>query len=309
MMNDEFGDTHPSDVPPDVEFPNDDDQLRYAPVPELATGDDADPVEVFATAGTDKADDAPTGDEWGQPAAVALPDMDDMDIEGALAAVASLSDVLAEQEAAEQARLAQAEASARATAERQARLESPELFFPMPPATTLQRGNFASVVPALLLILMGVWLTFTLTTSQTPLDSGLVAAVAAGALAVILFVQWLSSGRWARGALLFALLLLLAGITLIYLLQPTAPGLLRGWPLMVVAAGAAFLLSGLLAQPVDRRVVFPALALVFAGLVALAVTMEAISSTLLLTAASAWPVVLVVVVAIWLLPALFRQRQ
>jgi hypothetical protein len=109
--------------------------------------------------------------------------------------------------------------------------------------------------------------------------------------------------------LFFALLLLLSGITLIYLTQPSTLGLFRGWPLLLVALGVAFLLSGLMALPVDRRVLLPALAFMVAGFTALALTTGLVSSTLITLAASVWPVVVVVLAALWLLPMVFRQRR
>jgi hypothetical protein len=291
----------PPEVPPDVAFPEDIDDA-----PAATGGDDADPVEVVASAGSDRADDTPTLE---QPVEVAvIPPVDGLDIEGALAAVASLSDILAEQEAAEQARLARAEAEAIAAAERQTRLEHPELFFPMPPPATLHRGHIASVVPALLLILTGGWLTITLTIAS-PINPFLVAVVAIAGIAVTLFVHWLSSGRWARGALFFALLLLLMGVAIVYLVQPSAPGLVQGWPLLLLAVGGAFLLAGLIGQPVERRVLLPALAFAVAGLSALTVTTGALSSTLAVAAASWWLLVALVVLVIWLLPVVFRQRR
>jgi hypothetical protein len=306
MMNNEtersFEEIEP-DVPPDVAYS--DDEIPYAP-PEINAGD-SDPVEVVASAGSDRTDEAVSPDVQADMVAT-IPAVDDFDIEGALAAVSSLSDMLAEEEAAEQTRLAQAEAQARIAAEQQARLEHPELFFPMPLPQKLYRGHIASVVPALLLILTGAWLTFTLTTS-TPPAPALIAVVAAGSIAVSLLVWWLASGRWARGALFFALLLLLTGLTMVYLMQPSAPGLVQGWPLLLVAAGVAVLLAGLMGQPVERRMLLPALAFVVAGFVALAWATGAISSTLMSAAASFWPVIALLIATIWLLPVVFRQRR
>ncbi len=307
MMNDEtersFEEAQP-DVPPDVAY-SEAIESDYAPREMISV--DADPVEMVASAGSDRTDDSLRVDDE-QTDMLAIPAVDDFDIEGALAAVSSLSDMLAEEEAAEQARLAQAEAQARASAERQSRLEHPELFFPMPPPATLYRGHVASVVPALLLILTGTWLTFTLTTS-TPPSPALIAVVAAGGIAVTLLVRWLSSGRWARGALFFALLPLLSGLTVVYLLQPSTPGLVRGWPLLLVAIGAAFLLAGLMGHPIDRRMLFPALAFAVAGFAALALTIGTISIEQASTAASFWPIVTLIIAAIWLLPVVFRQRR
>jgi hypothetical protein len=302
MLNDET-ERSLEESQPDVAFSGD-AESDYAPQEIFSV--DADPVEVVASAGSDRADDSVSVYE--QTDALAIPAVDDLDVEGALAAVSSLSDMLAEEEAAEQARLAQAEARARATAERQSRLEHPELFFPMPPPATLYRGHIASIVPALLLILTGAWLTITLTTS-TPPAPALIVVVAAGGVAVTLLVRWLSSGRWARGTLFFALLPLLAGLTIVYLIQPSTPGLAQGWPVLLVVVGVAFLLAGLMGQPVDRRMLLPALAFAIAGFAALALTTGVISRALVSTAALWWPVIALVILVIWLLPVVFRQRR
>jgi hypothetical protein len=308
MIHDENDHSLDPEFPPEEEFPNAAD-LRYAP-PSDSAPDEADPVETVAIFGTDMGDDLSEPPPTIEAASdVTVPPVDDLDVEGALAAVASLSDMLAEQEAVEQARIAQAEAEVKEAADRQARLEHPERFFPMPPPMTLHRGQLPSVVPALLLIGIGAWLTFAITTSPTPPDAGLIAAVAASGIALTLVVRWLSSWRWARGTLFFALLLLLAGITTVYLLQPASLGLMRGWPLLLIAVGAAFLLAGFLAQPVDRRLLLPAILFFAAGLAATAVTIGLIDSTILALAGSLWPVVALLVAVIFLLPMVFRQRR
>jgi hypothetical protein len=309
MMNDENDHSLDPEFPPEEEFP-DAAELRYAP-PSDIPADEADPVETVAIFGTDRGDDLPEA----VPVSEQAPDVpmpapvDDLDIEGALAAVASLSDMLAEQEAAEQARIAQAEAEAKEAADRQTRLEHPELFFPMPPPMTLHRGQLVSVVPALLLIAVGAWLTFAITTSPTPPDTGLIAAVAAGGIAVTLLVRWLSSGRWARGTLFFALLLLLFGVTTAYLLQPASLGLMRGWPLLLLAVGATFLLTGFIAQPIDRRLLLPAILFFIAGLAAMTVTMGLLDGSILAVVGTLWPIVVLLVAVIFLLPMVFRQRR
>jgi len=230
-----------------------------------------------------------------------------LDIDAALAAVATLDDLLAEQEAAEQSRIAKEQADAEAKAERQARLKNPERFFPMPPLLTLQRGRIDSVVPALALILIGIWLTITVTTSGTTPNPTLVLGAVLAGVTITLLARWLSSGRWARGSLFFALVVILVG--------GVGAGLLvtqlfaTGWPLLVVALGAAFILSSFLAQPTDRRLAAPGLVLGFAGIVGLTVTNGVLPSTVLTTAASLWPVVAVVVAAILLLPLIFRRRN
>ncbi len=234
---------------------------------------------------------------------------DGLDIEAALAAVSSLSDMVAEQEAAEQARIAKEEVEAQLRAERQARLDHPERFFPVPPMTTLHRGQLASLVPAVFLILVGVWLTFSLTTTKTLPDTGLLVLVIAGGFTLTFLFRWLSSGRWARGSLFFALALLLCGIVAAFLLQSTTPGIAGGWPLLIVALGTAIILTALFSQPVERRLILPGILLIAAGIAGLVISLNLLSGDFVATAASLWPVAIVIMAVIWLLPVIFRQRQ
>jgi hypothetical protein len=231
-----------------------------------------------------------------------------LDIEAALAAVSNISDMVAEREAAEQARLAAEAAREQLAAERQARLEHPERFFPVPPMLTLQRGQLTSVVLALALMGLGAWLTFTLTTTQTLPEPPLLVGALGGALLLVLLAHWLSTGRWARGTLFFALLAAFAALTVLLLSQPGAPGLLAGWPLVLLAPGLAFPLVGFLSRPRERRFILPGIALIVAGLVGFAVTNGLIAGAVLQQAATLWPAALVIVVILWLLPAVFRQR-
>jgi hypothetical protein len=291
MINDERDLTPESGNEPD-------DELRYAPPAPVNEAPEA--VEA------DEPDDE-------QPAAEISPDSnmsvtDDMDIEAALAAVSTLSDMLAEQEAAEQARIAQIEAEAQAAAERQARLEHPEQFFPVPPMLVLHRGQMASVIPALVLIGVGAWLTFTLTTAKTAPDPTLTFGVAIGGIALVLLARWLTSGRWTRGALFGGLALLLGGGALIYLLQPVSPGLIQGWPLLLVGVGLAAVLTGLIAIPRDTRLMLPGLALIVGGIAGLVVSLGVLGDDLLNTAASLWPAALVIILLVGALPLIFRRR-
>jgi hypothetical protein len=230
-----------------------------------------------------------------------------LDIDAALAAVATLDDLLAEQEATEQNRIAQEHAEAEARAERQARLKNPERFFPMPPMLTLQRGRIDSVVPALALILIGIWLTFTATTSGTTPSPALVLGTALAGLTLTLLVRWFSSGRWARGSLFFALVVvLLGGVSVVLIVGQIFA---TGWPLLIVAFGAAFIVSSFLAQPADRQLAMPGIVIGFGGIIGLAVTNGVVPSNILTTAASLWPVAAVVMAAILLLPLIFRRRN
>jgi hypothetical protein len=276
-----------------------DDDLRFAP-PAEEKHPDAEPVEKVE----------PEAPVEIQPQAALVSDLsmdDSLDIDAALAAVATLDDLLAEQEAAEQSRIAQEQAEAEAKAERQARLKNPERFFPMPSLLILQRGRIDSVIPALVLILIGIWLTVSTTTSGAAPNPAFVMVAALVGLTLTLLARWLSSGRWSRGSLFFALVVLLvggvgAGLLVTHMVS-------SGWPLLVVALGIAFILSSLLGQPAARGLGMSGVLIGFAGIVALAVTNGIIPSNILTTAASLWPAVAVIVAAIFLLPLLFRRRN
>ncbi|GIL11800.1 MAG: hypothetical protein BroJett038_05200 [Chloroflexota bacterium] len=277
-MTDEKRDFSPETEPLDA--PDETDDARFAPPDETAA-----PAES-------EAETAPAPAEG-------------LDIEAALAAVSTLSDMLAEQEAAEQARIAQAEAEAMAAEERRLRLEHPERFFPVPPPVVLRRGQVASVLPALVLIALGAWLTFAYTTG-TPPDGGLVALALGGGLVIILIGRWLSSGRWARGSLFLALALIGVGGALALLAVPGSPGAARGWPLMLIGLGAAFFLAAALAAPPDRRLILPGVLLAVSGLAALVVTFGLLPGSLLDMAAGLWPAAVVALLVVWLLPVIRR---
>jgi hypothetical protein len=298
MTNDERDLTPDNEDAPESSHP--DDEIRYAPPQE---SQDILP-EV------DAADDEEDADEYVAEKVVSIdvPVTDGMDIEAALAAVSSLSDMLAEQEATEQARIAQIEAEAQAAAERQARMEHPEQFFPVPPMSMLQRGQMASVIPALFLILVGTWLTFTLTATKTAPDMSLTTGVILSGIGLVLLIRWLNSGRWARGTLFGGLLLLSSAAVLVFLLQPFSPGIERGWPLLLCCVGIATALTGLLAFPQDGRQIFPGIVLFIAGVTGSVVSIGALGSDFVNLAASLWPVAAVIVALILLLPLIFRQR-
>ncbi|MCB9450845.1 MAG: hypothetical protein H6672_05365 [Anaerolineaceae bacterium] len=299
-MNDEHDLTpEPQD---EADIPAED--LRFAPPgaaedsesPELLEGDES-PVESTL--------DETTDDDMPEPA----PADDPLDIAAALAAVSNLTDYVAEQEAAEQQRVAQAEAEVRAAEEAQARLDYPERFFPVPPQVTIQRGQMASVIPALVLIALGGWLTFTLTTSQSAPDSGLLLALGVGGAALVLLAYWLTaSGGWARGMLFFGLSVLLVGGVGFFLLQSASPGLMTGWPLLVAAWGLAYLLTSLLGRPAERSLLLPGLLLVVGSAIGYLVMAGILSGGLVSAIGTLWPVILGIVAVLLLLPLVARRR-
>lgn len=205
-------------------------------------------------------------------------------------AVATVSDIDAQQEA-----------------EREFVLPPFEPALPMPPMTKLRRGHLGSLIPALVLIAIGAWLTLT-TTAGTPPDPMLVAGAAVGGLVLTLLAQWIATGRWGVGYLFFALLIMMVAGVLFFSIQPGGISLVRGWPLLIIGLGVVIILSGLLGRPVSRRLLLPGLLLVIAGLLGMIVTLNVLPQAVLTNAAQWAPAVGVVVVVIWLLPLLFRRR-
>ncbi len=211
--------------------------------------------------------------------------------------MASLSEMMPEGEA---------EAEARADARESAPTFVPEMH--MPPLMTLRRGQIGSVVPALLLIGLGAWLTLT-TTNGSPPDPGLVAVLVVGGIVVSLLAEWLSSGRWSRGVLFFALAVLLVAGVVAFSVQPNGIDLGRGYPLLLVALGLALVLAGFLARPLNPRLIAPGALVVLAGVVGLTVTLGLLPADWLSTASLIAPVVLVIVLVLWLLPLIFRHSR
>ncbi len=100
----------------------------------------------------------------------------------------------------------------RAAFDPQAVILSEEL--PQPPLATLERGTTPSVVPALLMIAVGVFLTFYLASGNPmPAPQHLIGG------GLILFgissvTWWLGTNRWARGSLLVGLACIAGGVAL-----------------------------------------------------------------------------------------------
>ncbi len=270
----------PQDAAPDA--PLADEVLPMADVTPLA-----DEAEEFESAPVyaNTPPEPPPSDDWTL-----------SDIDAALAAVATLSEIMPQREA---------EAEARADARQSAPTFVPAMR--LPPLTTLKRGHLGSIVPALLLIGLGAWLTLT-TTGGAPPDPQLVAVLVVGGIVVSLLAQWLGSGRWTRGVLFFALVIVFFAGVIVFSVQPNGIDLARGYPLLLVALGLAAAFSGLLARPLNAKLLAPGALLVLAGVVALSVTLDFLPRDLLTTAAPFAPVVLGVILILWLLPLVFRRR-
>lgn len=235
--------------------------------------------------------------------------LDELDIDAALAAVSSLSDVIAEQEAAEEARLARITAAEHAAAERQARIERPEMFFDMPTSITLRRGHPSSVIPGALLIGIGAWLTFILTTSAAPPSNALLIGVALGGIGVALLAHWIASGRWARGAFFLGTLLLAIAGGSVFFAGADTPDLSTGWYLLVIAPGTALLLAAFLARPLERKLVLPGLTLILGGTTTFAISSGILGGQVAAIVRTLWPLALAIVLALLVLPIFVRRRN
>jgi hypothetical protein len=220
---------------------------------------------------------------------------DDLDIDAALAAVATLSDVAAEREAYDAAQEAAAQPS-----------EMPVFLLPTPPAVALKRGTPASLIPALILIVTGGLLTLA-TTSGAAIPTPYVAFGALAAVALLMLGYWLTAGRWARGAFFLAALLLLSAAALYWLALPGSPSA-AGTPIFIVTTGIALVLTALMSRPRTRRAFLPGLLMIVGGAVGLGFSLGVFNPVLLTTAAQyAW-VVPILLLLLWVLPLLFRRR-
>jgi hypothetical protein len=215
---------------------------------------------------------------------------------------AELRETRAELQAARAAQLEREAVEAEQEKERPLRpIEAPAVF-------GLRRGQMASVVPAVALILVGAWLTFATTAPSTVTANPVaVAAVVGGAVVLTMIAQWLSAGRWSRGVFFFAVLaLMIAGIIYYQTTNATSFALLG--PLVLLAVGVAFGLTGLLARPADRRLLLPGLLFLVAGGVTMAFALGVVPSALIAGAAPFWPVLVAVLAVLWLLPVVIKRR-
>lgn len=163
----------PIEVDPSTKVAETVEKAREESSPEQGTEGESD--EVHLDSYDDIADDSP-------------------DVDAALAALGSLNS-LAEPESM----LPATDAPSRISSLRQ------------PPLSVLERGTTASVVPAVLLIGMGVFLTL-LVASGSPLPSAsMFIGMVLLAFGLSLLAWWISSGRWARGSLLIGLITVAAG--------------------------------------------------------------------------------------------------
>ena len=223
-------------------------------------------TSVEADAAIDQADPyAPARYDTSEFYAVDMNNADDaygiVDIEAALASVASLRDDIAQRERAE---IAEQVAIETAVQEQEEKRRPPRRISD-PPLLTMRRGHTASVVPALVLIIFGGWLTFAVTApNAVPVSPVLVVLALGAAVIITLLAFWFASGRWSRGVFFFALLALLMAGALYYETTLSLAFSITG-PLVLASAGLAFALTGLLARPTDRRLLLSGILLMAAS--------------------------------------------
>ena len=179
--------------------------------------------------------------------------------------------------------------------------------FPAPPMMKLQRGQAASVIPALVLIIVGGWLTLTLTTTEATLDPLLMVLLIVGGVGIVFLSQWFTSRRWSSGNFFAGSLVILSGAVLFYLLQPNSLTLANGYPLLIVSVGAALLLTGIFSPTSHPRIRVLGIIVGLAGVAGLFLTAGSVEGTILNTVASLAPVLLVAVLIVLLIPFLRRN--
>lgn len=244
---------------------------------------------------------------------------EDFDVEGALAAVASLHELAAPDEieavdddvpdieeferiGSDEDELAQESETALDAIEP----NTYDSIFPRPPVSVLHRGQLASIIPAILLIGIGGYLAFLMMGTQEALNPATIAPIAIGGFAVILLAQWISSARWAMGSFFIAALILLIGGTAAYLVLPNNLSLAQGWPLLFTAAGTAFVISDLFV-PSGRRLWLVGLILAISGLAGTVATSNLLGEGVQQVIGTLWPVAIIIILVLLIAPVLRRQ--
>lgn len=179
---------------------------------------------------------------------------------------------------------------------------------PTPRPLKVRRGSALAVLPALALIAVGIGLTIQ-TTTASPLNPLLLAAGGLAALVIVLLGGWLAGGRWSRGLLVIGLGVLAVSGVLAAGLLPGGIDLTLAYPLLIAGLGSAVTVAGVIGRPLDRRWIAVGLLVMLAGGIGLAVTGGVLPTDLLASIAPLWPILVVIVAAIWLSPLVFRRRR
>ncbi len=241
-----------------------------------------------------------------------LPITGDLDIDAALASVASLGDELAEREAAELAEQEQLKAAQeRVDAERRAEEEEARRkdahYYPRPPLISLQRGQMTSVLPALVLIALGAWWTFTLSTAESAPSTGTLALIFAGCLGVLMIGYWLTTGRWFAGALFGGITLLTGTAIMVFLTQSNDIGQ-NGYPLLLLAPAIGMICVAIFSAGSVPALGFTGLLLLVSAIAGFGIINTDIDDAVTDIASIAMPILLVVLVILIILPFIAGRR-
>jgi len=236
---------------------------------------------------------------------------DELDIDAALAAVSQLT-LLTQDEPIDYSDESDYEPEPEDTIQEFTRESEPEPHyvaeFEQPRELSMSRGQMASVIPALTLIILGGWLTFTLTTSDTPPPTGLLFSVVLIAVGAIFLSQWLTSARWSRGNFFFGTSILLIGGLQFYFSQISPDTLNNGWALWIVALGIALFSTGYIAVPRLPRLAIMGFVTMVAGAIGYVLTSGTLDPTVITFVSNLWFVGVAIIIFMMIAP-LLRRRQ
>lgn len=237
---------------------------------------------------------AAAGDDW-------IPG-DSADVDEALAAVASLSQLITDREADDLLRR-ESGSSTKAVVGK---------GIPSPSPILLKRGQPASLIPALLLIAAGAYWTFINTTGSSTsggqIDTLVILDGGIALLVVVLLLAWINFGRWTRGAIFLAALIALLAGSIALMLRMPGLDLPTAYPLLLAAPGLAFILTAFLGRPASARLLIPGVLLIAAAAVGIFFNAGLLAFDLAPILPIAAPILGVVIVALWLLGLIARRR-
>ncbi len=103
--------------------------------------------------------------------------------------------------------------------------------------------------------------------------------------------------------------LLIMSMALLYLTRADNLSAAASWPPLLVLMALPFVLSGLLCRPTDKRLILPGLIFITAGATGLLVTNGLLGSDRLTELARLWPLSLVLMAILLILPLLNRKHR
>ncbi len=244
----------------------------------------------------------------------------DFDVDAALASIATLSDLGIDDDSDDEDDFEPDDASSDDQIGEEINPDGPEDEFGVPdisrsraaaqinvpPIYDFSRGQLASIVPALALMIYGAWLTFVLSSDAAPsLTEALVFALIA--IGASIFSYWLSSGRLANGAGMIGLSLIIVPASLYFITINDTLGV-EGWPLLIVAVGIAQFLSSILSRGTVVKGGFTGLLLMLMGGFAYMLTSQTLDFDIDKNAEVLLPVLGVFAVILLIAPLLPRRR-